>query len=113
MKEFTERLLSIPHELGHYKMMTGLDEEIRGYPEGPLLMGNRPQVLASEIIAFLEEQPLRSRYWEIEPWIISNRLGENLPLYVRMVNEHIYFRGVNERLMEGLMPLRSQGPSGP
>jgi hypothetical protein len=106
MKAFGNGLLAFYHELGHYKLVTGLDEEIKGYLEGPLLMGNRAQVLVSEIIANLEEHPLRTQFLEKEPWVIASRLGENFPLYIRMINEDLYYRTVNEKLMEGLKPLQ-------
>jgi hypothetical protein len=106
VKAFAKRLFALYHELGHYKLVTGLDEEIKGYPEGPLLMANRAQVLASEIIAFLEEQPLQILLgWE-DPWVVANRMGENFPIYIRTANEDLYYRAVNEKLMEGLKPLK-------
>jgi hypothetical protein len=94
------RLWGLLHEWGHFLHHSGSDEAIRK-EEGPISLANinRQNRLITEIWAYLQEQPWRTKNIDIDPWILGERLGENFSLYLRHLNDQSYFGKVNEKLM--------------
>jgi hypothetical protein len=98
-REATLRLMAMVHEGEHWRHFTGRFE---GLEEGsePLVISktSRHERLVSEMMANLEEQRWTIRNLDQANYEVARRLGENLPLLYRSMNEHAYFHRVNQRL---------------
>jgi hypothetical protein len=102
-REVLVRVVGLLHEgVQHHRQTTGKHEAIlKGEAPFNFLPGHigRSERLGSEIMAFLEEELWHARNYSIQKWFIARRLGENLPLHFRNMNEHFYFGNGNWRLV--------------
>jgi len=98
------RVVGLLHEgVQHHRQATGRHEAIHEQDEAfnflPGKIG-RSERLATEIMAFLEEERWHAKNYSIQKWLVARRLGESLPLHFRNMNDHYYFGSVNRGLIE-------------